>query len=229
MSDDAQRPVPQGQVLIYADGATELQVRLEGQTVWLTQAGMAELFQTTPQNITFHLQSIYADNELDESATCKEYLQVRREGARDVHRTLKHYSLDAILAVGYCVRSARGTAFRQWATARLSELLVKGFTMDDEKDAEASQTQRGRAMMLTLAGLCLLGCFANRATNDPIARHGHALAPGRYVGAEEQAEDDEPFAEKYPRLVAELEQQLAEGERLAASIRRALGGISNAG
>jgi len=124
---------PGGQILIYLDGTTNLQVRLDGQTVWLTQAAMAELFQTTPQNITLHLQSIYDERELDESATCKEYLQVRQEGARNVRRSLKHYNLDTILAVGYRVRSARGTAFRQWATARLSELLVKGFTLDDER------------------------------------------------------------------------------------------------
>ncbi|MBN2578234.1 MAG: virulence RhuM family protein [Pirellulales bacterium] len=124
---------PGGQILIYRDGATNLQVRLDGQTVWLTQAAMAELFQTTPQNITLHLQSIYDDQELEETATCKDYLQVRQEGERLVRRLLKHYNLDVILAVGYRVRSARGTAFRQWATARLSELLVKGFTLDDER------------------------------------------------------------------------------------------------
>lgn len=124
---------PQGQLLIYSDGALNLQVRLDGQTVWLTQAAMAELFQTTPQNITLHLQNIYDEGELIETATCKEYLQVRAEGARQVQRSLRHYNLDAILAVGYRVRSPRGTAFRQWATARLSELLVKGFTLDDER------------------------------------------------------------------------------------------------
>lgn len=124
---------PEGQLLIYRDGGLQVQVRADGQTVWLTQAAMAELYQTTPQNITIHLKSIYADGELVEEATCKEYLQVRQEGARLVQRALKHYNLDAILAVGYRVRSARGTQFRQWATSRLSELLVKGFTMDDER------------------------------------------------------------------------------------------------
>jgi hypothetical protein len=124
---------PGGQILIFRDGATKLQVRLDGQTVWLTQAGMADLYQTTPQNITLHLQSIYDDGELDEAATCKDYLQVRQEGSRHVKRSLRHYNLDAIIAVGYRVRSPRGTAFRQWATARLSELLVKGFTLDDER------------------------------------------------------------------------------------------------
>ena len=124
---------PGGQMLIYRDGATNLQVRLDGQTVWLTQAAMAELFQTTSQNITLHIKSIYDDGELSEIATCKDYLQVRPEGGRQVQRSLRHYNLDVGLAVGYRVRSARGTAFRQWATARLSELLVKGFTLDDER------------------------------------------------------------------------------------------------
>ena len=82
---------PGGQMLIYRDGATNLQVRLDGQTVWLTQAAMGELFQTTPQNVTMHLQSIYDEGELDEAATCKEYLQVRQEGTRQVRRSLKHY------------------------------------------------------------------------------------------------------------------------------------------
>jgi len=123
----------EGQLLIYQDGALRVQVRIDGQTVWLTQAGMAELFQTTPQNITMHLKSIYEEGEQDEAATCKEFLQVRQEGMRQIQRSLKHYNLDAILAVGYRVRSARGTAFRQWATARLSELLVKGFTLDDDR------------------------------------------------------------------------------------------------
>ena len=135
MSDD-HPPAPQppgGQLLIYADGGLKLQVRLDGQTVWLTQAGIAQLYQTTPQNVTLHLQGIYDDGEFDEAATCKDYLQVRREGTRQVQRSLKHYNLDAILAVGYRVRSPRGTLFRQWATARLSELLVKGFTLDDER------------------------------------------------------------------------------------------------
>ena len=113
------------------DGTTRIHCRFESGSVWLTQAQMAELFQTTPQNMTQHLKSIYADGELDAETTCKDCLQVRREGAREVVRTLRHYCLPAILAVGYRVRSPRGTQFRQWATARLSEFLVKGFTMDD--------------------------------------------------------------------------------------------------
>jgi len=131
--DEASIPAPLppgGQMLIYRDGATRLQVRLDGQTVWLPQAAMAELFQTTKQNISLHLQNILDDKELQPESVVKEYLTTAADGKR--YRTL-HYSLEAILAVGYRVRSARGTAFRQWATARLSELLVKGFTLDDER------------------------------------------------------------------------------------------------
>jgi hypothetical protein len=119
------------------DGHTRLQVRLDGETVWLTQADMAALFQTTPQNITLHIRSIYREGELEPGPTCKDYLQVRQEGTRQVHRKLKHYSLDMILAVGYRVRSHRGTQFRQWATERLREYVVKGFTLDDERLKQA--------------------------------------------------------------------------------------------
>jgi hypothetical protein len=122
-----------GQVLIYQDTGLNLQVRLDGDTVWLSRIQIAELFQTTPQNITLHVAAIYDEGELDPGATSKDYLLVQTEGGRQVRRSLKHYNLGMILAVGYRVRSPRGTQFRQWATARLGELLVKGFTLDDER------------------------------------------------------------------------------------------------
>ena len=122
-----------GQMLIYRDGALNLQVRLDGETVWLTQLQMAELFQTTKQNISLHILNILEEGEQSREATVKEYLTVQQEGTRQVRRMVEHYNLDMILAVGYRVRSLRGTQFRQWATARLTELLVKGFTLDDER------------------------------------------------------------------------------------------------
>jgi len=91
------------------------------------------LFQTTPQNVTQYLKALYGEGELDPASTCKDYLQVRAEGGREVRRTVRHYNLGVILAVGYRVRSARGTQFRRWATERLGEYLLKGFTMDDER------------------------------------------------------------------------------------------------
>lgn len=115
------------------NGDTKIQVRLEGETVWMTQKAMAELFQTSPQNITLHIKNIYEEGELSEEATCKNYLQVQNEGEREVKRRVKHYNLEMIIAVGYRVRSHRGTQFRQWATERLNEYMVKGFTMDDER------------------------------------------------------------------------------------------------
>jgi hypothetical protein len=126
---------PGGEILVYTaeDGSSRIRVLLEDETVWLTQAMMAELYQTTPQNITLHIRAIYEENELARKATCKEYLQVRTEGKRSVERRLKHYNLDMILAVGYRVRSPRGTQFRQWATKHLREYLVKGFSIDDER------------------------------------------------------------------------------------------------
>jgi hypothetical protein len=126
---------PRSSLVLYQteDGRTRVQCRFDEQTVWLTQAQMAELFATTPQNITQHLKVIYDEGELVETATCKPFLQVRQEGSRRVQREVLHYSLPAILAVGYRVRSPRGTQFRQWATARLTEFLVQGFTMDDER------------------------------------------------------------------------------------------------
>src|SRR5208337_4274313 len=126
---------PNGEILLYQteDGRTRIECRFENETLWLTQALMADLFQTTPQNITLHIKSLYEEGEAVEAATCKDYLQVRQEAGRKVRRAVKYYNLDVILAVGYRVRSPRGTQFRRWATERLKEYLVKGFTMDDER------------------------------------------------------------------------------------------------
>lgn len=128
-------PPPGGQFLVYQteDGKLKLDLRFEGETVWLTQQHMAELFQTTQQNISLHLQNIYAEGELERGATHKESLSVRREGARSVQRCVDFYNLDAILSVGYRVKSAVATRFRIWATQRLREFIVKGFVLDDER------------------------------------------------------------------------------------------------
>lgn len=128
-------PTPPSDLILYQteDGKTRIQCRFEEENLWLTQAQMAELFQTTPQNITQHIKGIYGEGELAEASTCKQFLQVRSEGARQVNRQISHYSLPIILAVGFRVRSQRGTQFRQWANELLSEYLVKGFAMDDER------------------------------------------------------------------------------------------------
>lgn len=115
------------------DGGIHVNVRLEDETAWLTQAAMAELFDVAVQNITLHLRNIYDEGELQERATCKDFLQVQTEGVREVSRTRKFYNLDAIIAVGYRVNSKRATQFRIWATNILKEYIVKGFALNDER------------------------------------------------------------------------------------------------
>lgn len=125
----------QSEILLYQteDGRTRVQCRFDHDTLWLTQALIAELFQVSVPTVNEHLKGIYADAELVREATIRKFRIVRFEGARQVTREIEHYNLDAILAVGFRVRSHRGTQFRQWALARLHEYLVKGFTMDDER------------------------------------------------------------------------------------------------
>lgn len=125
----------QGEFLLYQaeDARTYIQVRFQEGGLWLTQQQLAELYQSTPQNITQHIRAIYETGELREEATCKPYLQVREERGRQVSRSLKHYNLDMVLAIGYRVKSHRGTQFRRWATEQLKSYLEKGFLLDDER------------------------------------------------------------------------------------------------
>jgi hypothetical protein len=129
-----------GELILYTteDGQARVQLRAEGGTVWLTQLEMAELFQTTKQNISLHVGNVIAEGELSAEATVKDHLTVQIEGGRQVRRLTKYYNLDMILAVGYRARSHRGTQFRQWATTHLREFLVKGFALDDRRLKEAS-------------------------------------------------------------------------------------------
>ncbi len=126
---------PQSSIILYQteDGRTRIECRFENETIWLTQALIAELFDKDVRTINEHLVNIFEEGELEPGSTVRKFRIVRTEGTREVAREIEHYSLPAILAVGYRVRSHRGTQFRQWATARLSEYLVKGFTMDDER------------------------------------------------------------------------------------------------
>ena len=122
-----------GEIILYSteDGAAEIQLRAVDGTVWLSQIEMAELFQTSKQNDSLHVRNILAEGELEPASTVKEYLTVQTEGPRQVKRSVTLYRLEMILAVGYRVRSPRGTQFRRWATSALKEYLVKGFVMND--------------------------------------------------------------------------------------------------
>ncbi|MFN8521285.1 MAG: virulence RhuM family protein, partial [Chloroflexota bacterium] len=126
---------PGGEIILYQaeDGSPSIEVRLDGDTVWLSQQQLADLFQTSRTNVVEHIRNIYAEGELDEAATCRDFRQVRTEGDREVVRTLPFFNLDLVISVGYRVRSRVATRFRIWATERLREYLVKGFTMDDAK------------------------------------------------------------------------------------------------
>ena len=132
MSDELVRT---GKILIYQNerGKTRIDVYFERDTIWMTQRSMAELYQVSPQNITLHIKHIYEEGDLDQTATCKQCLQVQMEGGRSVRRETKYYNLDMILAVGYRVRSTVGMHFRRWASGVLTEYMKKGFALNDER------------------------------------------------------------------------------------------------
>ena len=123
------------EIIIYTtqDNKTKISLKVENDTVWLNQNQLAELFNTTKQNISLHIKNIIESNELNIESTVKKYLTVQNEGNREILREIEYYNLDMILAIGYRVRSIRGIQFRNWASERLKEYLIKGFTMDDER------------------------------------------------------------------------------------------------
>ena len=133
--EDKLMPMNNGDIIIYQseDGQTHIEVRVEQETVWLTQQQMAELFQSSRTNVVEHIKHIYDEGELSEEATCRKFRQVQIEGNRQVNRELPFYNLDMIISLGYRVRSIVATHFRRWATERLKEYIIKGFTMDDER------------------------------------------------------------------------------------------------
>ena len=128
-------PPPAGEFLLYTteDGNSRVECRFENETLWLSQALMGELFDRDVRTINEHLKNLYEEEELTPKATIRKFRIVRMEGSREVKREIEHYNLQAILAVGFRVKSPRGTQFRRWANTRLQEYLVKGFTMDDER------------------------------------------------------------------------------------------------
>ncbi len=136
------------EIMIFEGDTQKVEVRLEGETLWLTQRQMGELFDTTPENVLMHLKNIFKDKELDEAATAKDFLVVRQEGKRQVKRRLKHYNLDAIISVGYRVNSTRATRFRQWATRVLREHLTKGYSLDEHRLAQRGLEELTQAVEL---------------------------------------------------------------------------------
>ena len=217
---DEKNPVPednQGDIVIYQteDGGTKIDVRFEGETVWLTQQQMAELFGSSRTNIVEHIRHIYEEGELDEASTCRKFRQVRDEGGRQVSREIPHYNLDMIISLGYRVKSRIATHFRRWATERLKEYMLKGFTMDDERLKELGGGKYWKELLARIRDIRssekvmyrqVLDLYATSIDYDPnsaesiaffkmvqnklhYAAHGHTAAEVIY----ERADADKPF------------------------------------
>ena len=169
----------ENKIIIYQteDGQTQIDVRLENETVWLTQAQMAMLFEKTPQNITMHIGNAYKEGELERDSTCKEYLQVQQEGKRKVSRIVKYYDLDVIISVGYRVKSKRGTAFRIWARNIIKDYLVKGYAVNERIRKEQIGELRQLVGMLgrTIQSQPLLSTDETNALFEVVTNYTYAL------------------------------------------------------
>ena len=164
------------QLVIFEGEAGQVEVRLEGETIWLTQRQMSELFDTSPENVLMHLKNIYDAEELAEPATTKDFLVVRTEGKRQVKRSLKHYSLDAIISVGYRVNSTRATRFRQWATTVLREHLTQGYTLNRQRfEQNAAELEAALTLVKKAAAGDALTTDQGRGLLDVIARYTHTF------------------------------------------------------
>ncbi len=165
-------------IIIYENAENAVEVRLDSghETLWLTQAQMGILFDVKPQNVTMHLKNIYAEDELAEAATCKDFLQVQSEGGRNVERKRKHYSLDAVISVGYRISSARATQFRIWATRVLREHLTQGWTLNrDRFEANACELEAALALVRKTAQSPGLGVETGRGLVDIVARYAQTF------------------------------------------------------
>lgn len=207
----------QGNLLIYQaeDGKTKINVRFVDETVWLTQQQMVTLFQTSRTNIVEHIKHIYEESELDENSTCRNFRQVRLEGTRQVERQVPHYNLDMIISLGYRIKSKIATNFRRWATERLKEYMIKGFTIDDERLKELGGGDYWKELLERIRDIRssekvmyrqVLDLYATSVDYDPksqesvaffkivqnklhYAAHGHTAAEVIY----ERADADKPF------------------------------------
>ncbi|MCY4332592.1 MAG: virulence protein RhuM/Fic/DOC family protein [Cyanobacteria bacterium MAG CAR1_bin_15] len=210
MSNQPPTPSPGGQVVVYdtPDGAVRVDVRLEQETVWLTQRQMATVFATSSENVLMHLRNVFAQDELDEGATTKDFLVVQSEGQRRVRRSLKHYNLDAIISVGYRVNSKRGMYFRQWATRTLREHLVRGFTLNERRLAERGLAEAQATVNLlarTLRNQALVD-DTGQAVLDLIADYAHTW---RLLAAYDEGRLKAPSSTKPAASALALDQVIA--------------------
>jgi len=164
------------QLIIFEATNQPVQVRLEGETLWLSQAQMAQLFDTSTDNISLHLKNIYSQGELEEKATTEDFSVVRQEGSRQVQRRIKHYNLDTIISIGYRVNSPRATRFRQWATQVLRQHLTQGYSLDRERfEKNAAELEAALLLVRKAAAGQALTADLGRGLVDVIARYTHTF------------------------------------------------------
>lgn len=200
-------------IIIYQseDGQTQIDVRLENETVWLTQAQMAELFQKTPQNITMHIRNAYNEGELDKESTCKDFLQVQTEGRRQVTRIQKFYDLDVIISVGYRVKSKRGTAFRIWARKILKDYLIRGYAVNENIRREQIGELRQLVGILgrAIQSQPLMPSDDSQALFDVVTDYAYALDTLDNYDYErlviEKTTQEERFHATYENAISEIE------------------------
>ena len=174
MTKPGEADIPRGEVLVYEapDGGVRVEVKLDRDTVWLTQRQMADLFDTSTDNVGLHLKNVFADSELEEAGTTEDFSVVQSEGKRRVRREVKHYNLDAIISVGYRVNSHRGVRFRQWATQTLREHLVRGYTINRQRfEHNARELEAALALVRKVAAGEALSTDQGRGLVDVIARY----------------------------------------------------------
>ena len=169
---------PHNPIEIYqsADGQTQVEVRFDTDTVWLSQAQMAQLFDTSTDNISLHLKNIYTEEELEEKTTTEDYSVVRAEGKRQVTRQIKHYNLDAVLSVGYRVKSKNATQFRRWATERLKDYLLKGYALNQQRlQQNAAELEQALRLIQKTAASPELTVDSGRGLVDIVSRYTHTF------------------------------------------------------
>ena len=200
-------------IIIYQseDGQTQIDVRLENETVWLTQAQMVELFQTTKQNVSLHVGNVFREKELDQVSTVKEYLTVQNEGKRVVSRKVKYYNLDVIISVGYRVKSKRGTAFRIWARKVLKDYLVKGYAVNENIRREQIGELRQLVGILgrAIQSQPLITTDESQALIDVVSDYAYALDTLDNYDYErltiEKTTQEERFHATYENAISEIE------------------------
>ncbi|MFK0572937.1 RhuM family protein [Endozoicomonas sp.] len=217
MSEQSSEQPKSGDLRIFSGESGDVRVQLDGETVWLTQRQMGQVFGTTPENILMHLKNIFKDQELEELATSKDFLVVQQEGKRQVQRNLKHYDLDAIISVGYRVNSKRAVLFRQWATGILKDHLTRGYTINQQRfEQNALELEAALRLVRKAAATSELQGDTGRGLIEIISRYTQTFLwlqrydEGLLNEPHGQPGGTLPTEQQATKALAELKQQLME-------------------